>query len=823
VKQAFKLNNLIKFIFNFGIVCFFIIILIFLYFAKDLPDPNKINEIQRSQSTKIYDRTGEILLYEIYDKERRTIISINELPDYVKNATIVTEDIDFYHHHGIKFTSLIRALINNITHQNLSQGGSTITQQLIKNIILTNKKSFIRKIQEIILALELERKYSKNQILEFYLNQIPYGSNLYGIESASQSFFEKPAKNLTIAESALLAALLKAPSYYSPYGNHKDLLFKRKNEIIKKLYDNNYISKIEYENALNEQIIIHPPKIDIKAPHFVMYIKEYLENKYGIDFLKISGLKITTTLDYNLQKKAEEILQKQAALNDKLYNAKNASMVAIDPKTGQILVMVGSKNYFDIENDGNVNVTLQPRQPGSAFKPIVYATAFKKGFTPNTIVFDVPTEFSTDSQISFKPQNYDETTRGPVTLKNALAQSLNIPSVKVLYLAGIDESINTAESLGITTLKPRNRFGLSLVLGGGEVKLLELTNAYSAFAQDGKQSPITGILKIEDANGNILEEFKNNSSQILDQQIARNINDILSDNEARKPIFGENSYLKLKSRPAAAKTGTTSNYRDAWVIGYTPSLVTGVWVGNNNNKEMKKGGAGISAAGPIWNKFMEEALKDTPIENFIPPEPIITGKAILDGDFANTKIIKLDKLTKLLATEYTPDDYIEEKQYKEVHNILYYVDKNNPRGEAPLHPENDPQFYNWEEPVLKWVNEQNSKPNSTIKYNLQPPTEYDYIHTKENKPKITILEPNQNITITEKELTIKINVVGTYKIKQVNYLLDNNQLLNTNTYSSYESHLFLPDDIENGNHFIKIYASDEFGNFNEENLYFNLQ
>ncbi len=795
----------------------------FIYFAKDLPDPNKINEIQRSQSTRIYDRTGETLLYEIYDKERRTIISLTELPDYVKNATIVTEDSDFYNHYGIKLTSLIRALIANITNQNLGQGGSTITQQLIKNIILTNKKSFIRKIQEIILALELERKYSKDQILEFYLNQIPYGSNLYGIETASQSFFGKSAKNLTIAESALLASLLKAPSYYSPYGSHKDILLQRKDSIIKKLYDNNLISKTEYDSALAEKITFYPPKTDIKAPHFVMYIKEYLEEKYGADFLKIGGLKITTTLDYNLQKKAEEILQKQADLNEKLYDAKNASMVSIDPKTGQILVMIGSKDYFDIENDGNVNVSLQPRQPGSSFKPIVYATAFKKGFTPNTVVFDLPTEFSTDSQISFKPKNYDEKTRGPVILRNALAQSLNIPSVKTLYLAGIDNSINTAESLGITTLKPRNRFGLALVLGGGEVKLLELTNAYSAFAQDGKQAPIASILKIEDMNGNILEEFKESSSQILDQQVTRNINDILSDNEARKPVFGENSYLKLKSRPAAAKTGTTSNYRDAWIIGYTPSLVTGIWVGNNDDKEMKKGGAGISAAGPIWNNFMEEALKNTPIENFIPPEPIITGKEILDGSFANTNIVKLDKITKLLATEYTPTDYIEEKQYKEVHNILYYVDKNNPLGEKPSHPENDPQFYNWEQPVLEWVNKQNSDPNSTTKYNLQPPTEYDYIHTKENKPRITILEPNQNTTITEKRLKIRLNATGAYKIKQVNYLLDNNKLLNSNSYFTYESDLILPENTENGNHFIKIYVYDEFGNFNEENLYFNLQ
>ncbi len=802
---------------------FFLIVSIFIYFAKDLPDPEHIQDIERFESTKIFDRTGENILYEIYGEEKRTIIKIDDLPKYIAEATIAAEDNDFYKHHGIKFTSIIRAIITDIFHKSLAQGGSTITQQLIRNIILTKKKTFVRKIQEIVLSLELEQKYSKKEILEFYLNQIPYGSNAYGIEAASQTFFGKNAKNINLAEAALLAALPKAPSYYSPYGSHKNELLNRKNYILSKMLELGYISKEEFQTAKNQELNFKPPLTNIVAPHFVMYVKEYLEDKYGEDFLKIGGLKIITTLDFNLQKIAEGIVKEQAEINEKKYKAKNASLVSIDPKTGQILAMVGSRDYFDITNDGNVNVALQPRQPGSSFKPFVYATAFKKGLTPNTIVFDLETEFSTDSLISFKPKNYDEKTRGPVTLRQALAQSLNIPSVKVLYLAGINDSIDTAESMGITTLKPRERFGLALVLGGGEVKLLEETYAYGIFAQEGIKHPLSFILKIEDKNGKVLEEYKDNQIRVLDVEVARNINDILSDNEARAPIFGVDSYLKLADRPAAAKTGTTQNYRDAWLIGYTPSLVTGVWVGNNDNKEMTKGGAGISAAGPIWNKFMTEALKNQPVEYFTKPQEIITGKSILDGYFENSVNVKIDKLTSLLATEYTPPEYIEEKKYIEVHNILYYIDKNNILGDPPKSPESDPQFYNWEEPVLKWVNEQNAKyPDK--KYNIPPPKEYDYIHTKENKPKITIIQPSQNLRVkTGDKINIKIAIESKYKIKQANFLLDDVLFLESDSVYPYEAVLTLPEDTKPGNHFIKIYVYDEFSNFNEDKLYFILE
>lgn len=785
------LKKTLFFLFKVGFIFGFLIIIfilgIFIYFSKDLPNPQKLNERQIIQSTKIFARDEKTLLYEIHGEEKRTVIPLDLIPQYTKQAIIAIEDANFYNHIGIDLKSIIRAAWVNYKGKKIIQGASTITQQLIKNSILTRERTFTRKIKEIILALELERKYSKDQILEMYLNQVSFGSNAYGIEAASQTFFNKPASNLSLAESAALAALIKAPSYYSPKGTHFNELIERKNYILDRMVELNFITKEEAEKAKTEVLNFSKIKTDIKAPHFVMFIKEYLEEKYGANYIASAGLKVITTLDPNLQKLAEEIVLKWSKINETQYQAKNSALVAIDPKTGQILVMVGSRDYNDETIDGNFNVATGFRQPGSAFKPFVYAAAFKKGYTPDTIVFDLPTEFSTSypdicppivdfnntDDRCYHPKNYDEKFRGPVTFRQALAQSLNVPSVKVLYLTGLDNAINLAEDLGITTLKNRKRFGLSLVLGGGEVKLLEITSAYGVFANDGKKNPISAILKIKDSNNNILEEWKPQEIEVLNPQIARLINDILSDNEARTPIFGASSPLYFPKYQVAAKTGTTQDYKDAWVIGYTPQISVGVWVGNNDNTPMTKGGAGIMAAGPIWHEFLENVFKrqeeqNIAIEQFIPPEKIETSKSILNGKFENERIIKIDKISGLLATDMTPPQLIEEKIYKEVHNILYYINKDEPLDPSS-NSKNDPQFNNWETPVLQWVSTKNIE---GFNFNQTPPTQFDNIHTKENQPKVEFINIFNGSEISGDYFDVKISTLTPLGIKQIDYFVD---------------------------------------------------
>ncbi len=604
----------------------------FLIIAKDFPRPEKFTEHQIFQSTKIYDRTGETILYELYGEEKRTIVPLSTIPKNLINAILATEDSNFYQHKGVDFKGIARAILMDLKIGSLSQGASTISQQLIRSSFLTREKTTERKTKEIILTLALERRYSKDQILEWYLNQIPFGSNAYGVEAASQTYFQKSISDISLLEAAVLAALIKAPSYYSPYGENLNQLLSRKDYVLERMVDLKYITKEELATAEKEEIKFSKIKNPIKAPHFVMYVKSYLENKYGEDFLKSAGLKVYTTLDWDIQQSAEKLISEGSDAN-KIYRAFNASLVAIDPKTGQILSMVGSKDFFGEPYPENCtpgdnclfepypNVAILGRQPGSAFKPFVYATAFKKGFDDNTIVVDEETNFGMWGGKPYTPQNYDGKFRGPVTLRQALAQSLNVPSVKVLNsLAGLEDSIQTAKDLGITTLtQPPSFYGLSLVLGGGEVKLLDMVSAYSVFATNGLKSPITSVLKIEDSSGNIIEKVNSTPKIVLDANVSELINSILSDNQARAPIFGLKSPLYFEDFEVAAKTGTTQDYKDGWILGYTPSFAAGVWVGNNNGSLMSRE-PGVVVAGPIWHSFMEKALSKYPKESFIKPE-----------------------------------------------------------------------------------------------------------------------------------------------------------------------------------------------------------
>lgn len=752
--------------------CLFLAIMV-IWFSRGLPNPNQLIDREVAQSTKIYDRSGGHILYEIHGAQKRTLVSLQEIPDNVKNATIAIEDKDFYHHGGISLWAMARTIVTNIIYRR-SAGGSTLTQQLIKNAILTSEKSLPRKIKEIILAQRIEKKFSKDEILQMYLNEIPYGSSSYGVEAASQKYFGKKITEVSLAEAAILAALPQAPSRYSPYGSHKDLLLGRKDYVLDLMTEQGYINSEQRDAAKKEEIKFQKPEANITAPHFVMYIKDILSEKYGEKVMEQGGLKVYTTIDYDKQKLAEELITEKTKNYKEKYNASNAALVSIDPKTGQILAMVGSRDYFDNTIDGQVNVVTSPRQPGSSMKPLVYATLFEKGYTPDTILYDTNTNFSTDPSTPYEPKNYSMNENGPVSIRKALAGSLNIPAVKAIYLADIKNVINNAKELGYTTLDNPDRYGLALVLGGGEVKLLEHTNAFSAFANEGQIAEITSILKIEDKDGKILEENKPKiKDTTISKKTAQMINSILSDNQARSFVFTTSNYLNLGERPVAAKTGTTNDFRDAWTIGYTPSLVTGVWVGNNNNTKMKIGSDGSVLAAPIWHDFMKSALKESSVESFTAYENIKTGKAIIDGNIAEANIIKIDKFSGLLATSSTPPELVEERAVGVPHCILYYVDKDNPLGLKPEHPENDPQFVGWEKGVQNWFQKQN-KNTSSIEI---IPTEYDNIHTEANKPIVSVLSPVSNQDISGAQINALLNASAPRGIAVVEYSIDNSNFI----------------------------------------------
>ncbi len=679
-----KIIKYFLFVFGGGVI---FVIGLFVYFSIGLPSLENSPEILLAQSTKIYDRTGKHLLYEIHGEEKRTIVKDEKIPKFLKQATIAIEDKDFYKHPAFDWQAIIRAVFVDLIHGRIVQGGSTITQQLVKNTFLTPKRTIKRKVRELILAYQLEKKYSKDKILWLYLNTVSYGSNIYGIGEASKTYFGKDVEDLTLPEAALLASLPQAPSYYSPYGNHFKELLERKDLVLREMYKNGYIGKEQYQQAKKQEIKILPRRESILAPHFIMYVKEILAKKYGEELLEKGGLKVYTTLDWQTQQIAQESIKWGVERNKKLANANNAGMVVQDAKTGQILAMVGSYDYFDVKNQGNFNVCLAKRQPGSSFKPFVYLESFLKGYRPETIVFDLKTNFDTTGEIGreYIPRNFDHKYRGPVSLRNALAQSINIPAVKMLYLAGIKDVIKLAKKLGITTLNEPDRYGLSLVLGGGEVRLLDMVEAYSVFAQNGIKHSQRFILKVEDNDGNVLEEFEDENKEVVDPQKVKILNNILYDNEARTPLYGANNQIQVPGWEIAAKTGTTNNARDAWIFAYTPSYVTGIWAGNNDNSPMEKGGSSIMFVVPIWHHFAEQFLKDKTPEKFERPEPEKPiNKPMINGNYI------------------VP--YIENNQLKpQIHSILWYVDKDNPLGPPPVNPNKDFQFKNWENSVLAWL------------------------------------------------------------------------------------------------------------------------
>lgn len=800
-----------------GFLCGVIVVVAaFAWFSRELPDPNRIKDRAVAVSTKIYARDGSTLLYDVHGDQKRSLVKLQDIPEHVRQATIALEDKDFYKHGGVSIRGLVRGVVLD-TFRGRATGGSTITQQFIKNAVLTSERKISRKLKEIILAYELERKFSKDEILQLYFNEIPYGSTVYGIEAASQTFFRKPVQKLTIAEGALLAAIPQRPTYLSPYGNHIEDLIGRQQYALQQMKDQGFITQEELDTALKVDMkkAIQPKSEQILAPHFVLMVKEELADRYGENLLERGGLRVTTTLDWKMQQAAEKAITDVGNKNVKRYGANNAALVAIDPKTGQVKSLVGSRDYFDTKNDGNVNVATRERNPGSSFKPIIYTSAFLKGYSPDTMLFDLKTNFGGNP--AYTPSNYDGGERGPVTMRKALAGSLNIPAVKTLYLAGIPDTLTLARKLGYTTLTDPDRYGLALALGAGGVKLIEHTNAFATFAANGTHRPIATILKVEDKNGKVLEQFKDRPTEAVDKDVVANLLSVLTDNEARSFIFGSRSQLILPDRTVFAKTGTTNDWRDGWTMGGTPSLVAGVWVGNNDNSKMARGADGSFVAAPAWNAFLREALKGTKAEGYPKPPTNKATKPVLQGKLTADVPIAIDRVTGLripdaCLTTY-PADFQTTTTVKEVHEILYYVKKDDPQGDAPTNPAADPQFTRWEEPVQRWA--------KTKGYLATAPGLGDCsLRDPGAAPTVSITTPTLNQTVTSSPLPVSVSTGGPRPASKVTYTVDGKVLADVAVGPDFAASLDLTG-FESGFHTLAATVTDNVENIGTSSITFN--
>lgn len=614
------------------IVALFVALSVFLYFfiIKDIPSTATIGRANYPQSSKIYDRNGK-LLYTIYTSRNQSFVGLSEIPRSLQQATIAIEDKDFYKHGAVDFKGIARAIFVTIFKGQV-QGGSTLTQQLVKNSILTPERSVVRKAKEIILSYIVESTNNKNKILEMYLNQVPYGGTAWGVQAASYVYFNKPVSKLNLSESSFLAGLPNSPSLYSPFGPHPERAKTRQKEVLRKMKEQGFITEKQEKKAYGDKLEFSKIADKIYAPHFVFYIKDLLVQKYGLRVAEQGGLNVVTSLDYNVQKFAEDTVASEVAKLEGM-NVSNGATVITKPGTGEILAMVGSKDYFDQKNDGNVNVTIANRQPGSSIKPINYATGLSKGYTAATPFVDQRVCYPNPSGGAYCPVNYDGKFHGVVQMRNALGNSLNIPAVKMLKANGVEAMVATASAMGIKSFDNHlDRYGLSLTLGGGEVTMLEMAEAFGVFANRGYKIDLQPILKVTDSKGKVLEEYKKPTSpifgkRVLEPAIAFIISHILLDDAARTLAFGSNSTLKIGSYPVSVKTGTTNDYRDNWTIGFTPSYVVTVWVGNNDNTPMQGVVSGVTGAAPIWHKIMEKLVREKGPEFPQKPDNVV-GKIV---------------------------------------------------------------------------------------------------------------------------------------------------------------------------------------------------
>jgi len=824
-----------------GLLCamvlgLFAVILTFAIFSRELPNPDQLLERSFELSTRFYDRNDK-LIYEVYGDKNRTLVQFDDINSHVVHATLSVEDSDFYLHKGYSIRGMLRAAKNTILGEGL-QGGSTLTQQVIKNTLLTHERTIVRKIKEFILSLQLENRYSKEEILQMYLNEAPYGGQNYGIYSAAKAYFNKEPQDLTLTEAAYVSGLPQRPSYYSQFGIKPEAGIERRNYVLYLMNERGwigsdgkryYLSDNEYEEATNTELDFETAKVPLEAPHFVFYAKQYLIDLLGEDVVETGGLKIKTTLDLDIQKMAQDIVYDQIEGDKYSLNVYNGSMVVLDTETGGILAMVGSKGYnLDPEPedcvsgageatgcmfDPYVNVTLSERQPGSAIKPITYAAMLSQGYSPAFPFLDVPTRFQGSSPNKpYDPVNYDGTFRGVVPLRKALGNSINIPAIKALAITGIDNMIDQAEKMGITTFTDRNRYGLALTLGGGETKLLELTGAFSVFGNQGLYNPPTPVVEVRNSRDKVIYKPNTKGVRALSEEVAFLISDILSDNGARSAVFGTNSLLNISGYEVAVKTGTTDDKRDNYAIGYTPSIVVGVWVGNNNNAAMNAYVAsGISGASPIWNKFMTEYLRDKENEEFEEPEGVhkvrideLTGGLPYD-DFSTREEWFMKGTEPTAKSEWYRKLEICEIDKLITNDGCKDADKTDTENFVKIMAE----LTKWQPSVDAWVKENYEEdkyfpPQMTSKLDFDG----DEVENKDDVyVRIVGLDDNEEVPL---QFRLNVEISAYHDIDEVRIYLDGNKVTEDSNFPWGYNFDFSPSDI--GEHEFEAIAEDEDGN-----------
>lgn len=794
---------------------------LFAWYAKDLPRPDQIKRVE-GVSTVIFDRQGKTL-YDIYGDQNRVLIPLEEIPDHLKNATLAIEDKTFYSHQGFSARGMIRAMLSVARYRRL-EGGSTLTQQLVKNVLLTTERTLPRKIKEFILAVQIERRYTKDEILQMYLNEAPYGGTAWGVEAAAQTYFDKKTKELNLLESAILAGLPQRPTFYSPFGVDPKAYIWRTEQVLRRMREDGYISKAQEEAAKKELDRVQFASKDekMKAPHFVMYVKQALVNHFGEKMVEQGGLKVTTTLDLELQAMAQEVVAEEVA-KVKSLKVGNGAAVILDPQTGEILAMVGSKDYESEEAgfEGKFNIVTQAlRQPGSAIKPITYATAFKKGYSPATLIMDTPTSFpgGNDGK-DYKPENYDGQFRGPVQVRFALGNSINMAAVKMLATVGVKEMLKTAHEMGLTNLEPTqenvNRFGLSITLGGGEVRLLDLSTAFSVFATGGVYRQPTSILRVEDVEGKVLfEQKQSRGKKVLSPEICFLISHILSDENARKDVFGPGSWLHIPGKTVAVKTGTTDDKRDNWTVGFTGSVVVGTWVGNNDNLPMdEKLASGITGAAPIWNRIMKEALRKKQDGIVEKPDKIIAlevdslgGGLPKEGEAKRSeyfiegtepikrapiyKSLKISKETGLLANEVE----IKAGEYEEKDFIVF-------EEEDPISTDGQNR---WQAGIDSWL-------EGIDDQRYHPPEETS--PTKKEEVVIKIDSPEDKAQIDDHDVKIEVEAFSLEEIVKIEIFVDGD--LKKDFHGDSIAEFF---NLDKGSHEIKVKAYDSKGDMGEKEI-----
>ncbi len=818
--SLFSTLAVVMFVGVLGLVLF--VGLLFAWYAKDLPRPDKVRRVE-GLSTVILDRNGESL-YDVYEDQNRIQIAFADIPQYVKDATIAIEDKEFYKHQGLSTAGIARAMVSIFLFHN-TQGGSTLTQQLVKNVLLTQERTLPRKMKEAVLAIQIERKYTKDEILQMYLNEAPYGGTAVGVEAGAQYYFGKHAKELNLVESAVLAGFPQSPNMYSPFGKDPKAYVWRAQQVLRRMREDGYISPIQEAEARKQLDIVVFVKTGnaLRAPHFVAYVKELLIDKFGEKTVASGGLKVTTTIDWKLQEKAQEIVADEVG-KVKYLKVTNGAAVVIDPTSGEILAMVGSKDYSATDSSGfKFNVATQGlRQPGSAIKPITYAAAFKKGYTASTLLMDVDTKYPSGDPVKpeYNPKNYDGKFRGPLQLRFGLGNSINTIAVKVSALVGVKDVLRMGYDMGLTTLEPTDenmkRFGLSLTLGGGEIKLLDLTSAFGVFATGGLRQEPVAILKVEDAKGKVLYEYKAPSARrVLGADIAYLISDILSDNGARKEVFGERSYITIAGRTVAAKTGTTDDKRDNWTMGYTTNRVVGVWVGNNDNSEMHPSlASGVTGAAPIWNRIIREAIKNQPDKPFFKPDNIVEMDIDAYGGGLPVDGNPTRKERFIKGTEPTGPSPIyqkikvSKKDNNKLANSIEIANNDYDTKSFVVFSEQDPVSTDgknrWQEAIDAWANGQGDA-------KFHPPKD-----TYQGSEQITvnIKEPGDTSQINSNDVHVTAEATSVNEVNKIEIYLDGTKVKEKGDRSISES----INVAGSGNHTIRVKGYDNKGNTAEREV-----